>query len=202
MTQVLESPVGASAELGRVSHWIDGQIVPSTSGHSAPVFNPATGQQTKTVDLASAEEVDAAVAAAKAAFPAWRATSLSKRSDIMFRIRNAFHDNRDQMAALLTSEHGKVLSDAAGEVARGLENIEFALRRAAADEGRVQRAGFDRRGRLPDPSAVGRRGRHHALQLPGHGADVDVRQRHRHWQHVRAQALRAPTRRPRYSWPS
>ena len=126
MTQVLESPVAAAAKLGRVSHWINGQIVPSTSGQSAPVFNPATGQQTKTVDVASPEEVDAAVAAAKAAFPKWRATSLSKRSDVMFRIRNALHDNQDAIAAILTSEHGKVLSDAAGEVARGLENIEFA----------------------------------------------------------------------------
>ena len=126
MTQVMEPPAGTSAELGRVSHWINGQIVPSTSGKSAPVFNPATGQQTKTVDVASPEEVDAAVAAAKAAFPAWRATSLSKRSDIMFRIRNTLHEHRDEIAAILTSEHGKVLSDAAGEVARGLENIEFA----------------------------------------------------------------------------
>jgi malonate-semialdehyde dehydrogenase (acetylating)/methylmalonate-semialdehyde dehydrogenase len=67
-----------------------------------------------------------AVAAAKAAYPMWRATSLSKRADIMFSIRNAFHTHRDEIAALVTSEHGKVLSDAAGEVARGLENIEFA----------------------------------------------------------------------------
>ncbi|MFV2062324.1 MAG: CoA-acylating methylmalonate-semialdehyde dehydrogenase [Chloroflexota bacterium] len=126
MTQVLETPTATGAELGRVSHWINGQIVPGTSGQSTPVFNPATGRQTKAVDVATPEEVDAAVAAAKGAFPAWRATSLSKRSDLMFRIRNAFHDNRDAIAAILTAEHGKVLSDAAGEVARGIENIEFA----------------------------------------------------------------------------
>jgi malonate-semialdehyde dehydrogenase (acetylating)/methylmalonate-semialdehyde dehydrogenase len=127
MAQVLEPQAqAAQTTLPRVSHWINGRIVPSTSGQSAPVYNPATGEQTKTVDIASPEELNAAVAAAKAAFPAWRATSLSKRSDIMFRIRNAFHEHRDEIAAILTSEHGKVLSDAAGEVARGLENIEFA----------------------------------------------------------------------------
>ncbi|MFV2065142.1 MAG: CoA-acylating methylmalonate-semialdehyde dehydrogenase [Chloroflexota bacterium] len=126
MTQVLEPTVETASELGRVSHWIDGRIVESTSGKSRPIYNPATGQQTKTVDVASPAEIDAAVAAAKAAFPAWRATSLSKRADMMFRIRNAFDQNRDEIAAILTSEHGKVLSDAAGEVARGIENIEFA----------------------------------------------------------------------------
>jgi malonate-semialdehyde dehydrogenase (acetylating)/methylmalonate-semialdehyde dehydrogenase len=128
MTQVLEpqAPAAPPVALGRVSHWIDGKIVASTSGKSRPVYNPATGEQTKTVDVATPAEVDAAVAAAKAAFPAWRATSLSKRSDILFRIRNAFHDNAEEIAAMLTNEHGKVLTDAAGEVARGIENVEFA----------------------------------------------------------------------------
>jgi len=127
MTQMKESQATeAQSTLPRVSHWIDNKIVPSTSGKSRPVYNPATGEQTKTVDIASVEEIDAAVASAKAAFPAWRATSLSKRADLMFRIRNAFDSHRDEIAAILTSEHGKVLSDAAGEVARGIENIEFA----------------------------------------------------------------------------
>jgi malonate-semialdehyde dehydrogenase (acetylating)/methylmalonate-semialdehyde dehydrogenase len=126
MTQVLEPSAGADAKLGRVSHWIDGQIVPGTSGRSGAVYNPATGQQTKTVDLASAEDVDRAVASAKAAFPGWRATSLSKRTDILFRIRNLVHENSEQIGALLTAEHGKVPSDAAGEIARGIENLEFA----------------------------------------------------------------------------
>jgi malonate-semialdehyde dehydrogenase (acetylating)/methylmalonate-semialdehyde dehydrogenase len=78
------------------------------------------------VDFASAEEVDAAVAAAKAAYPGWRATSLSKRTDILFRIRNLVDHHRRDIAAFLTAEHGKVPSDALGEVARGLENLEFA----------------------------------------------------------------------------
>jgi malonate-semialdehyde dehydrogenase (acetylating) / methylmalonate-semialdehyde dehydrogenase len=112
--------------VNRITHWINGQAVPSTSGRSAPVYDPATGQQQAAVDLASVAEVDAAVAAAKAAFPAWRQTSLARRSEIMFKVRNAVDEHRREIAAFLTSEHGKVTADALGEVARGLENIEFA----------------------------------------------------------------------------
>ena len=112
--------------MNKISHWIDGKVVESTSGRSAAVFNPATGEQSGAVDLASVDEVDAAVAAAKAAFPEWRATSLSKRAEILFRLRELVDANRKEIASLLTAEHGKVLSDSLGEVARGLENIEFA----------------------------------------------------------------------------
>ncbi|MEP6637806.1 MAG: CoA-acylating methylmalonate-semialdehyde dehydrogenase [Chloroflexota bacterium] len=111
---------------GRIRHWIGGRLVAGTSGRQGPVYDPATGTLTKHVDLASIEEVDAAVAAARAAFPAWRATSLSKRTDIMFKIRNAVEAHRTELAAHLTSEHGKVPSDALGEIARGIENLEFA----------------------------------------------------------------------------
>jgi malonate-semialdehyde dehydrogenase (acetylating)/methylmalonate-semialdehyde dehydrogenase len=112
--------------VNRISHWINGRIVPSTSGRSGPVYDPATGQQRSAVDLAPVEEVDAAVAAARAAFPSWRQTSLSRRTEILFRIRNAVEQHRHEIAAHLTSEHGKVTADALGEVARGLENLEFA----------------------------------------------------------------------------
>src|SRR6185436_8045171 len=97
-----------------------------TSGRRGPVFNPATGAVAREVDFASIEDVDAAVAAAKAAFPAWRATSLSRRTEILYRIRNLVEEHRAEIAAHLTREHGKVPSDALGEVARGLENLEFA----------------------------------------------------------------------------
>ncbi|HEX6787334.1 MAG TPA: aldehyde dehydrogenase family protein, partial [Acidimicrobiales bacterium] len=110
----------------RINHWINGQVVEGTSGRTGPVWNPATGEQQAEVDLASVEEVDAAVGAAAAAFPAWRATSLSRRSEVMFHLRELVDANRKEIASLLTSEHGKVLGDALGEVARGLENIEFA----------------------------------------------------------------------------
>src|SRR5512144_781839 len=109
-----------------INHWIGGQAVAGTSGRTGPVWNPATGEQQAEVDLASVEEVDAAVAAATAAFPTWRASSLSRRSEVMFHLRELVDANRKEIASLLTSEHGKVMGDALGEVARGLENIEFA----------------------------------------------------------------------------
>jgi malonate-semialdehyde dehydrogenase (acetylating)/methylmalonate-semialdehyde dehydrogenase len=127
MTSVAEQRAsGTSEELGRVSHWVDGRVVEGTSGRRGPVFDPATGRQRKWVDFASGDEVDAAVSAAARAFPAWRATSLSKRTEILFRIRNLVEEHRREIAGLLTTEHGKVTSDALGEVARGLENLEFA----------------------------------------------------------------------------
>jgi malonate-semialdehyde dehydrogenase (acetylating) / methylmalonate-semialdehyde dehydrogenase len=112
--------------MNRISHWIDGAVREGTSGRSGKVFNPATGEQAASVDFASVAEVDAAVAAAKAAFPAWRATGLGRRAEVMFHLRELVDANRKEIASLLTAEHGKVLSDALGEVARGLENIEFA----------------------------------------------------------------------------
>ncbi len=112
--------------MNRISHWIDGKLVEGTSGRSGPVFNPATGEQAASVDFANVAEVDAAVAAAASAFPAWRATGLGRRAEVMFHLRELVDANRKEIASLLTAEHGKVLSDALGEVARGLENIEFA----------------------------------------------------------------------------
>ncbi len=110
----------------RISHWIDGRVVESTSGNSAPVYDPATGEQSGAVDLASVDEVDAAVATARAAAVEWRATPLSRRAEVMFRLRELFDANRKEIASIVSAEHGKVVSDAMGEVARGLENIEFA----------------------------------------------------------------------------
>jgi malonate-semialdehyde dehydrogenase (acetylating)/methylmalonate-semialdehyde dehydrogenase len=126
MTQVAEQRPAATPTLQRVNHWIGGRRVAGTSGRVGPVYDPATGMTMREVDFASVEEVDAAVAAAKAAFPAWRATSISKRTEIMFRVRNLVEQHRRDLAALLTAEHGKVPSDALGEIARGLENLEFA----------------------------------------------------------------------------
>ena len=128
MTQVAEPGAGSHqiSAPGRVNHWIGGRFIAGTSGREGPVYDPAIGQVTRYVDFASASEVGAAVAEAKAAFPAWRATSLSKRTDIMFKIRNLVEKHRQELAAHLTAEHGKVPSDALGEIARGLENLEFA----------------------------------------------------------------------------
>jgi malonate-semialdehyde dehydrogenase (acetylating) / methylmalonate-semialdehyde dehydrogenase len=127
MTELASAPERAQAgDLKRITHWIGGQAVAGESGRTGRVFNPATGAQAAEVDLASIEEIDRAVAAAKAAFPAWRAVSLSKRAELMFRIRELVNQHREDLARLLTAEHGKVFSDAMGEVARGLEVIEFA----------------------------------------------------------------------------
>ncbi len=118
--------VSTTPELKTVSHWIGGQLAPSTSGRSATVWNPATGEAQAKVDLASVEEVDACVAAAKAAFAEWRATPLSRRAEVMFKLRDLIDANRRRIAEMVTAEHGKTVADALGEVARGLENIEFA----------------------------------------------------------------------------
>jgi malonate-semialdehyde dehydrogenase (acetylating) / methylmalonate-semialdehyde dehydrogenase len=128
MTQLAEAGTARSDNPapGRVSHWIGGRSVAGTSGREGEVYDPATGRVMRHVDFASVDEVGAAVAAAKTAFPAWRAMSLSKRTDIMFKIRNLVEAHREELAAHLTAEHGKVTSDALGEIARGLENIEFA----------------------------------------------------------------------------
>ncbi|HTZ04354.1 MAG TPA: CoA-acylating methylmalonate-semialdehyde dehydrogenase [Gaiellaceae bacterium] len=121
MTETIVAPTA----LKQISHWIGGRTVPGESGRSGAVYNPATGQQTGVVDFATVEEVDRAVQAAKAAFPAWRAVSLAKRAEIFFRIRELVHERREEVAKILTAEHGKVLSDAIGEVTRGLEVIEY-----------------------------------------------------------------------------
>jgi len=122
MTDVIDAPTTVKP----VNHWIGGKSVAGSSGRTGPVYNPATGQQTGAVDLASVEEVDEAVRTARAAFPAWRATSISRRAEIFFTLRALFDDHREEIAKILTAEHGKVLSDALGEVARGIEVIEFA----------------------------------------------------------------------------
>ncbi len=114
-----------TTELKLIDHWIGGKSVRGKSDRSGPVYNPATGEQTGEVSFASVEEVDRAVATAKAAFPEWRTWSLSKRAELFFRIYDLFDRHREDLARLLTAEHGKVLSDALGEVQRGIEVIEY-----------------------------------------------------------------------------
>jgi malonate-semialdehyde dehydrogenase (acetylating)/methylmalonate-semialdehyde dehydrogenase len=110
----------------QITHWIDGKPWVGESERHGRVFNPATGEQTGEVDFATAAVVDEAVAAAARAFPAWRATSIAKRTASLFALRELIASNADALAGLVTSEHGKVRSDAAGELARGLEVVEFA----------------------------------------------------------------------------
>ena len=110
----------------RIGHYIGGKHVSGESGRTGPVYDPSTGQQTHEVDFADVVEIDRAIEAAREAFPAWRATSLSKRAEIMFRFRELLDVHKAEVAAVLTAQHGKVLSDAIGEVQRGIENVEFA----------------------------------------------------------------------------
>ena len=126
MTEVAEAPSAKRAEdVKRITHWIGGGPVEGTSGRIGPVYNPAAGIQTGEVDFASVEEIDRAVEAAREASDSWRALSLSRKTEIFFRIRQLVDEHREDIAKILTAEHGKVLSDALGEVARGLEVIEF-----------------------------------------------------------------------------
>ncbi|MFV0427418.1 MAG: CoA-acylating methylmalonate-semialdehyde dehydrogenase [Beutenbergiaceae bacterium] len=108
-----------------VQHYINGAETGSAE-RTAPVYNPATGAVQHEVLMASVSETEAAIAAAKAALPGWRATSLIKRADVFFRLRHLLVERQDELAAIVTSEHGKVLSDAKGEISRGIENVEFA----------------------------------------------------------------------------
>ncbi|MFG2369223.1 CoA-acylating methylmalonate-semialdehyde dehydrogenase [Streptomyces mirabilis] len=109
-----------------ITHWIGGKPVESASGRFGPVYNPATGAQEKQVGLASVDEVDAAVADAKSAYESWGSASLAKRTAILFKYRELLDARRDEIAELITAEHGKVHSDALGEVARGMEIVELA----------------------------------------------------------------------------
>ena len=115
-----------TAPLPVVPHWIDGARSPSTSGRTAPVYDPARGVVTKEVALADGDEIERAIASAHAAFPAWRDLSLAKRQAILFRFRELLEAEKGELAEIITSEHGKVVSDALGEITRGQEVVEFA----------------------------------------------------------------------------
>ena len=112
--------------LADISHWIGGKLFAGASSRTSDVFDPANGNVTGRVRLADAETVDAAVCAARAAFPAWSETSGLNRARVMFRYKELLERNREALAAIITHEHGKVFSDAKGEVQRGIEVVEFA----------------------------------------------------------------------------
>jgi malonate-semialdehyde dehydrogenase (acetylating)/methylmalonate-semialdehyde dehydrogenase len=109
-----------------IRHWIGGRAVDGVSGRTSPVYDPARGEQVAEVALASAAEVADALKVAREAAAVWGESSLSRRATAMFRLRELLDGHRDDLAALVTREHGKVRSDALGEVARGLECVEFA----------------------------------------------------------------------------
>jgi malonate-semialdehyde dehydrogenase (acetylating) / methylmalonate-semialdehyde dehydrogenase len=110
----------------QITHWINGSLDSKKPERTGDIYNPATGKVTGTVAFGNAATVDSAVSAATAAFVEWRHSSLTKRTQVLFAFRELVQQNKEKIAALITAEHGKVLSDAAGEVTRGLEVVEFA----------------------------------------------------------------------------
>ena len=114
------------SEPTRITHWIDGKPFGAVAERTAEVHDPATGAVTGRVDFATAETVDDAVAAAKAAFGEWRHSSLARRAQALFAFRQLLNDRKEELAAIITAEQGKTLADALGEVTRGLEVVEFA----------------------------------------------------------------------------
>ncbi|MGV6875820.1 CoA-acylating methylmalonate-semialdehyde dehydrogenase [Pseudochelatococcus sp. B33] len=118
--------ITADSRIVQIGHWINGFPIATNSERFSDVFNPATGTVGGKVTLGSVEDVDAAVAAAKAAFPAWSETPPLRRARILFKFRELLDRNHDRLAELITREHGKVFSDAKGEVTRGIEVVEFA----------------------------------------------------------------------------
>ncbi|WP_343632400.1 CoA-acylating methylmalonate-semialdehyde dehydrogenase [Roseateles sp.] len=116
----------AFTDAADVTHFIAGERRPATSGRSQAVFNPTTGQVARQLQLGSAADVDAAVAAAQAAFPAWSDAPPLRRARVMFKFLELLNQHRDRFAAMITAEHGKVFTDAQGEVTRGIDIVEFA----------------------------------------------------------------------------
>ncbi|WP_394553439.1 CoA-acylating methylmalonate-semialdehyde dehydrogenase [Agromyces sp. MMS24-JH15] len=127
MSQTLtETTPAEAAEVPFVEHWIGGASASGTGERTGPIFDPARGVVQKRVRFATADDVDAAVRAATAALASWSETSISKRQQVLFAFRELLNARKGELAEILTSEHGKVLSDAAGEIARGLEVVEYA----------------------------------------------------------------------------
>jgi malonate-semialdehyde dehydrogenase (acetylating)/methylmalonate-semialdehyde dehydrogenase len=112
--------------MSEITHWINGKTFDDSAKRHGDIFNPATGEVSKKVAFGTAATVDVAVKAATDAFAEWRHSSLTKRVNVLFAFRELVNTNKEKIAALITAEHGKVLSDAAGEVTRGLEVVEFA----------------------------------------------------------------------------
>jgi malonate-semialdehyde dehydrogenase (acetylating)/methylmalonate-semialdehyde dehydrogenase len=126
MSATASHPNPTASPITELHHWIAGAPTPGTSNRFADVYHPATGRIQSRVPLATASEVDAAVGAAAAAFPAWSAQPPLRRARVLFRFREIFERRLDEVAALINREHGKVFSDARGEATRGLEVVEFA----------------------------------------------------------------------------
>ncbi len=125
MSKVAEFGAG-SPEAKTIDHYVNGELVAGVSGRYADLYNPATGKVSGRVAMANIQEVEAAIAGAEAAYPAWRDTPPAKRAQVMYRLKMLMEQHAEKICALITDEHGKVLNDAMGELQRGIENVEYA----------------------------------------------------------------------------
>ena len=174
-----------------IQNAIDGSKLTSSSRRMAPVYNPATGEQTASLPLSTVEEVNEAVAAAKKAAAGWGATPPLKRAAHMFRFKELLDRHADEIARTISKEHGKTHADARGELARGIDVVDFACGIPHLLKGEYSRNVGPEIDSLVRPPAARRGRRHHPVQLPGHGADVDVSYCNRLRKHLHPEAVRA-----------
>ena len=175
----------------QISHFINGQRTAGQSTRTADVMNPNTGQVQAKVPMGSAADVDAAVAGAAEAQKEWAAWNPQRRARVMMRFVDLVNKNVDELAELLSLEHGKTVADSKGDIQRGVEVIEFADRHPAPAQGRVHRRRRHRHRRVLAAPAARRGRRHHPVQLPGDDPAVESRPRARMRQRVHPQAQRA-----------
>ena len=186
-----------------IGHFIDGARSAGASGRTAPSYNPATGEQSGLVALASAAETGAAVAAAKRAFPSWAGTPPLRRARILNRFLRLCEERTDALAAVVTAEHGKVLADAAGRSDARYRGSRIRVRDSPLAQGRIHGKCRHEHGRFPRGAAAsGSRCRHHPVQFSGDGADVDVPPCHRLRQYLRLETSASAILRPRCSLPN
>ena len=177
--------------LERLPLWIGGGAVVAHTTRYAEVINPATGEVLRHVPLGDADDVAAAAAAAAAALAEWRSAPALRRARVLMRFRDLMETHKKDLSRLVSQEHGKTVIDAEGSITRGIEVVEFAtgiphlLKGEFSDNAGTGVDSFSLR------QPVGRLRGHHAVQLPGDGADVDVPRRDRLRQHVHPQAIRA-----------
>jgi hypothetical protein len=174
----------------QVKHYINGKQVSGRNGRTSSVFNPATGEKTGLVPIANAADVADAVAAATRAAPGWAATTPLRRARILNRFLRILEDRIDELADVIVSEHGKVHSDAVGEIQRGMEVVEFATAAPQLLKGELTENVGTRVDRLLHATAPRRGRRHYPVQFPCDGADVDVSRRPRLWKRLYSEAIR------------
>ena len=172
----------------QIPHFIDGKRTAGQSTRTADVFNPSTGQVQAKVPMAGKADVDAAVASAVEAQKGWAALNPQRRARVMMRLVELVNDHADELAELLSSEHGKTLADARGDIQRGIEVIEFCIGIPHLLKGEYSEGGGPGHRRLLVAPAPGRGGGHHPVQLPGDDPAVEGRTGSGLWKRLRTQA--------------